>query len=60
MNDRGISIPEFLALLRSAGFSPYVIGNRYKVNVYLEPTAARPEPPTGEDFVHQDILFRRE
>jgi FkbM family methyltransferase len=60
LSDHGIGIPEFLALFRRAGFSPYVIGNRYTVHMYLEPAAARPEPLCGEDFEQLDILFRRE
>jgi FkbM family methyltransferase len=60
LNDHDIAIPEFLGLFRRAGFSPFVIGNRYTVDMYLEPAAARPEPLIGEDFVQLDILFRRE
>jgi FkbM family methyltransferase len=58
--DHGISIPVFLELFRRAGFSPYVIGNRYTVDTYLEPIAALPMPLAGEDFDQLDILFRRE
>jgi FkbM family methyltransferase len=58
--DHGISISAFLELFRRAGFSPYVIGNRYTVDMYLEPAAAPPEALTGEDFDQLDILFRRE
>jgi len=60
LHDHGIGIPEFLDLFRRAGFSPYVIGNRYTIDIYLEPALARLEPLTGEDFDQLDILFRRE
>ena len=60
LSDHDVSISDFLSLFRRAGFSPYVIGNRYSVDTYLEPSSARPEPLTGEDFVQLDILFRRE
>jgi FkbM family methyltransferase len=59
LNDHGSSIPAFLQLFRRAGFSAYAIGNRYTVDMYLEP-AKRPEPLIGEDFEQLDILFRRE
>jgi FkbM family methyltransferase len=58
--DHGIAIPGFLDLFRRAGFSPYAIGNRYTVDMYLEAVAVQPEPLTGEDFDQLDILFRRE
>jgi FkbM family methyltransferase len=58
--DHGISIPTFLAMFRRAGFSPYAIGNRYTVDMYLETSAKPPVPLTGEDFEQLDILFRRE
>jgi FkbM family methyltransferase len=57
--DHGVSIPEFIGLFRKAGFSPYAIGNRYTVDMYLEPAIPRPEPLTDLDFEQQDILFRR-
>lgn len=60
LRDHDISIPAFLELFRRAGFSPYVIGNRYNVDVYLEPAAPPPERLTGGDFDQLDILFRRE
>ena len=58
--DHGATVPDFLEVFRKAGFSPYAIGNRYSVDMYLEPTTARPEPLTDLDFEQQDILFRRE
>ena len=60
LEDHGVSIPEFLDLFRRAGFAPYSIGNRYTVDMYLEPDAAGPVPLTVEDFDQLDILFRRE
>ena len=59
LHDHETSIPEFLALFRRAGFVPYVLGNRYTVDVYLRPPTP-PERLTGEDFDQLDILFRRE
>jgi FkbM family methyltransferase len=58
--DHGVSTASFVDLFRRAGFSPYVIGNRYSVDIYLEPAATRPVPLTGEDFDQLDILFRHE
>jgi FkbM family methyltransferase len=58
--DHGMTIPGFLALFQNAGFSPWVIGNSYRVDMYLEPATAPPEPLTDLDFEQQDILFRRE
>jgi len=49
----------FLELFRDAGFAPFAIGNRYTVDMYLEPAAARPEPLTNLDFDQLDVLFRR-
>jgi FkbM family methyltransferase len=60
LSDHEVTIPEFIELFRHAGFSPYVIGNRYNIEPYLEAAPARPEPLTGEDFEQLDILFRRE
>jgi FkbM family methyltransferase len=59
LHDHDCSIPAFLDLFRRAGFSAYAIGNRYTVDMYLEPVA-RPEPLTGADFEQLDVLFRRE
>ncbi len=58
--DHDTSIPAFLELFRRAGFSPYVIGNRYSVDIYLEPAATLPQRLDGDDFEQLDILFRRE
>jgi len=60
LSDHAIGIPEFMELFANAGFSPYVIGNSYTVDMYLEHIAALPEPLTGMDFEQLDILFRRE
>ncbi len=60
LRDHGTSIPAFLALFRAAGFSAYVIGNPYTVDMYLEPPAAAPARLLAEDFDQLDILFRRE
>ena len=57
--DHGITVPMFLELFRDAGFAPFAIGNRYTVDMYLEPAAARPEPLTNLDFDQLDVLFRR-
>jgi FkbM family methyltransferase len=59
LHDHDTSIPQFLDLFRRAGFSPYALGNRYTIDMYLEP-ATPPERLTGEDFDQLDILFRRE
>jgi FkbM family methyltransferase len=58
--DHGVSIAGFMDLFRRAGFSPYTIGNRYTVDMYLEPAIARPEPLTDLAFEQMDILFRRD
>ncbi len=50
LRDHDMSIPAFLGLFRRAGFSPYVIGNRYSVDTYLDPVPARPRPLTGGGF----------
>jgi FkbM family methyltransferase len=60
LRDHGTTIPAFLALFRQAGFAPYVIGNNYTIDMYLEPATASPTPLIGEDFDQLDILFRRE
>ena len=60
LSDHGIAIPEFMELFAHAGFSPYAIGNRYTVDMYLEHVATLPEPLTGTDFEQLDILFRHE
>jgi FkbM family methyltransferase len=60
LHDHGTSIAEFLTIFRRAGFSPYVIGNRYTVDMYLESHVPHPEPLIGEDFDQLDILFRRD
>lgn len=57
--DHGTSIPEFLGVFRRAGFVPFVIGNRYSVDIYLDGPAGAPEPLTSESFDQLDILFRR-
>jgi len=59
LHDHGTTVPAFLALFRDAGFSPFGIGNRYTVDMYLEPVPAAPEPLTDEGFEQLDILFRR-
>jgi FkbM family methyltransferase len=58
--DHGMTIPAFLAVFQNAGFSPWAIGNSYRVEMYLDPGTARPKPLTDLDFEQQDILFRRE
>lgn len=60
LRDHDISIPAFLSLFREAGFTPYSIGNRYSVDIYLDAVPAPPVPLTGADFEQLDILFRRE
>ena len=60
LRDHGMTIPAFLDVFRHAGFTPYVIGNRYDVDMYLEPGTAHPEKLTGTDFDQLDLLFRRE
>ena len=60
LRDHGMSIPAFLAVFRDAGFTPWVIGNRYDVDMYLATDPVRPVPLTGEDFDQLDLLFRRE
>lgn len=60
LRDHGTSIPAFLDHFHRAGLSPWVLGNRYSVDMYLEPPNARPERLTGTDFEQLDILFRRE
>jgi len=52
-------VPAFVDLFRRAGFAPFTIGNRYTVDMYLEPAASRPEPLTDLAFEQMDILFRR-
>lgn len=60
LHDHGTTIPAFLDLFRAAGFSAWSIGNRYDVDMYLDPAPPRPEPLTGTDFEQLDVLFRRE
>jgi FkbM family methyltransferase len=57
--DHGVSVAAFLDLFRRAGFAPFTIGNRYTVDMYLEPAVSRPEPLTDLAFEQMDILFRR-
>ena len=59
LHDHGASVEEFLALFRAAGFQPFVIENRYSVDMYLEPVDARLKPLTESDFEQLDLLFRR-
>jgi FkbM family methyltransferase len=59
LRDHGITVPAFVDLFRRAGFAPFTIGNRYTVDMYLEPAASRPEPLTDLAFEQMDILFRR-
>jgi FkbM family methyltransferase len=59
LHDHGVTIPEFLDLFRRAGFSAYALGNRYTIDMYLEPVTP-PERLIGNDFDQVDILFRRE
>jgi len=59
LGDHGMTIPAFLDLFRRAGFAPFTIGNRYTVDMYLEPAASWPEPLTDMGFEQMDILFRR-
>ena len=60
LRDHGMSIQAFLDVFRHAGFTPYAIGNRYTVDMYLEAGTTRPERLTGTDFDQLDLLFTRE
>ena len=59
LSDHGVSLASFIDLFQSAGFHPFVIGNRYNVDMYLEPVAANPVPWDGQTFDQIDFLFRR-
>lgn len=59
LRDHGTTVEAFIALFRAAGFAPFVIGNRYNVDMYLDPVPARIEPLEGTAFDQLDILFRK-
>ena len=60
LRDHGMTIPAFLEVFRAAGYTPWVIGNDYTVEMYLDTAPIRPVPLMGEDFDQLDLLFRRE
>ena len=59
LRDHGTTTEALISLFRAAGFAPFVIGNRYCVDMYLEPVPTRLVPLEGTAFDQLDILFRR-
>ena len=59
LRDHGCTVQQFLGQFAAAGFAPFLIQNRYSVDMYLELAPVVLEPLTDTDFDQVDILFRR-
>jgi len=55
----GMTVGDFLAVFRAAGFSPFLLPNPYRVEAYIDPAVPPPEPLETTAFDQLDLLFRR-